>query len=141
MTRINVVPPEALIRQHLVAEYRELPRVFTLAKAAKLRGLDPCGPAIPALYTLGTGHVKFFYPRLRWLVKRHALLVAEMDDRGYRAAIRTMFLSAGLSSLGSEWLGDWTPTAEALRLNLDRIAERGGLRSGHTYEEILNAHA
>lgn len=140
MTRINVIPPEALRREHLVAEYRELPRVFTLAKAAKLRGVDPRGPRIPAAYTLGTGHVLFFYPRLRWLVQRHAALVAEMDARGYRAAIRTMFLSAGLSSLGEEWLGDWTPSADDLRLNLSRIADRGGLRAGFTPKEIIDGH-
>ncbi len=28
MTRINVVPVETPTQQHLVAEYRELPRVF-----------------------------------------------------------------------------------------------------------------
>lgn len=31
MTRINRIPVEELSRQHLVAEYRELPRVFALA--------------------------------------------------------------------------------------------------------------
>ena len=33
MTRINVVPPRLLLDEHLLAEYRELPRVFALAKA------------------------------------------------------------------------------------------------------------
>ena len=34
MTRINCVPVEELHQKHLVAEYRELPRVFRLAEAA-----------------------------------------------------------------------------------------------------------
>ncbi|MBP7000765.1 pyrimidine dimer DNA glycosylase/endonuclease V [Amaricoccus sp.] len=41
MTRINVVPPEELSRAHLVAEYRELPRVFGMVRAMIARGLDP----------------------------------------------------------------------------------------------------
>lgn len=139
MTRVNLVPPEALRREHLVAEYRELPRVFTLAKAAYLRGVDPQKEA-PSSYTLGAGHVKFFYSKLHWCAVRHALLVSEMDARGYKANIRTMFLVAGLSSLPQAWLGDWTPTAEDLRLNLSRIAERGGLRDGFTSQEILNGY-
>jgi deoxyribonuclease (pyrimidine dimer) len=41
MTRINVVPPRELTRQHLIAEYRELPRVFGLVKKAAARGERP----------------------------------------------------------------------------------------------------
>lgn len=34
MTRINVVPVESLYYKHLVAEYREIPRCFSLAHKA-----------------------------------------------------------------------------------------------------------
>ena len=50
MTRINVgICEEELCDQHLVAEYRELPRLF---------GHIPKGP-IPGCFTLGRGHVNY----------------------------------------------------------------------------------
>jgi len=35
MTRINLIPPEELHYKHLVAEYREITRVPTLARKAQ----------------------------------------------------------------------------------------------------------
>ena len=58
MTRINPIDPKELTDQHLLAAYREHPRAFALARP---------GVKVPAKYTLGTGHVKFFYPRTLWL--------------------------------------------------------------------------
>lgn len=117
MTRINCVPPSELTRQHLVAEYRELPRVFGLVRAAIDRGETPT-PA-PA-YTLGKGHVRFFYTRLAWLARRQAALIAEMQRRGYAPA----YGAPTLDDFPQEWCGDWDPPAEALRVNRARIAER-----------------
>jgi deoxyribonuclease (pyrimidine dimer) len=70
MTRINVVAPRDLTDQHLLAEYRELPRVFTLAQAWLDRGKPG---ALPERYALGTGHVKFFYDKTDYLAKRQRL--------------------------------------------------------------------
>ena len=82
MTRINCVPVQELSGPHLVAEYRELPRVFALARKAAARGVvEPT-----ACYTLGKGHLLFFYTRLGYLVRRHAELIAEMKRRGYKPA-------------------------------------------------------
>lgn len=125
MTRINCIPPSELCRQHLVAEYRELPRVVTLAKGACLRGLTPETLLAPPAYTLGRGHVLFFYARLGFIVQRFHELVAEMDDRGYIARIRPFALCAGLETFpGRQWLCEWKPTPEAQALNRARIAER-----------------
>lgn len=38
MTRINLIPPSELHYKHLVAEYRELPRVFGLVRRAQANG-------------------------------------------------------------------------------------------------------
>ena len=73
MTRINLVPPSELHDKHLLAEYRELPRVFKLAR--------PCDD-IPEKYCLGTGHVKFFYNKLEFLYKRQCQLCEEMKRQG-----------------------------------------------------------
>ncbi len=112
MTRINCVPPYELVDKHLVAEYRELPRVFTLA-----RRLRP-GEA-PAKYTLGRGHVLFFYDKLTYLHTRHGLLVEEMRRRGF-----TVNYPLPPKNYDLELYGNWSPTEEAMTLNRERIAER-----------------
>jgi len=115
MTRINVIPPAHLTDQHLIAEYRELPRVFRLAQAWVDRGKP--GP-IPARYTLGAGHVRFFYPRTGWLAARQALLIDECLDRGFDISHRTPPQPVE----GAD--GSWEPDDEAMELNLDRLATR-----------------
>lgn len=120
MTRINCVPPQELHQKHLVAEYRELPRVFALAHAAMLRGEVPTDPRNPKDYVLGSGHVRFFYPRLGYLRRRFAALVAEMKSRGYAPK----HLDVPKVELPNEWLTDWEPDAKALKLNRERIALR-----------------
>jgi len=121
MTRINCVPVQELTRPHLIAEYRELPRVFGLARKAWERGLGPCPPE----YTLGKGHLLFFYTRLGYLARRHAELVQEMRRRGYQPSFTTPLAQAHADLPAALW-GDWRPTPRALALNRQRIAERGG---------------
>ena len=119
MTRINCIPVEELTAAHLVAEYRELPRVFALARKAAERGTL----AGPDRYTLGTGHMRFFYTRLAYLARRHQALVAEMRRRGYQprfdGVTRTDF-----PDIPAACWQDWEPTPEAMAQNRARIAER-----------------
>lgn len=78
MTRINVVDTKLLTDQHLMAEYRELPRIFTLVNKGKAKG------DIPPTYRMGKGHVSFFYDKLLYLADRyHYKIVPELRDRGY----------------------------------------------------------
>jgi len=119
MTRINVVPPSELCRQHLVAEYRELPRIFTLARNALDRGEKPDDKRNPVSYTLGTGHCRFFYSRLGWLHDRHQQLVNEMLNRGYQP---TIFLDP--VDMPSNWMKPWKPSAADLDINRQRILAR-----------------
>jgi deoxyribonuclease (pyrimidine dimer) len=120
MTRINVIPPRELIRQHLLAEYRELPRVFGLVRRAQQRGERPDMSAVPA-YTLGKGHVRFFYPRLKWLRKRYDALRKEMTRRGYKMSIYGNELYAGIDDA---WWSDWRVTDEAIKINRARIKDK-----------------
>lgn len=122
MTRINCIPPAQLSGPHLVAEYRELPRVFALARAAISRGERPDDPRNPKDYTLGTGHVRFFYGRLGYLAKRQASLVAEMKSRGYDPKFTQT--DELLDGIPEEWRSDWTPTQQAVAINRKRIEER-----------------
>lgn len=79
MTRINVVPVTELTNKHLIAEYRELPRIYKAALKFYLRGDKSI---IPSTYRLGEGHVKFFYNKLGFINKRHKELINEMTSRG-----------------------------------------------------------
>lgn len=122
MTRINCIPPQELTGPHLVAEYRELPRIFALVRAAAARGERPDDPRNPLEYRLGSGHVRFFYPRLGYLVERQTALIADMRARGYQPSYdRTDHLTDGIAA---EWCGGWVPSDQAMALNRARITER-----------------
>lgn len=106
MTRINTIPVTTLTDAHLLAEYRELPRVFALA-------LD--GRPTPPRYTLGAGHMRFFLPHLGWLGRRHADLTRELLARGYNLTPHPPLPTDG---------GDWEPSDADHALNLARLHER-----------------
>ena len=126
MTRINCIPPSELTGPHLVAEYRELPRVFSLVRAAIARGEQPDDNRNPGEYRLGPGHIRFFYPRLGYLARRQAALVAEMLARGYAPGFTET--AHFLDGFPPWWCADWQPDGGAIALNRARIAER--LRAG-----------
>lgn len=128
MTRINVLAPSLLTRKHLVAEYREVPRVFTGVRKAQARGLHPRDLDIPSEYTLGTGHVLFFYDKLYYVGMRYLNLVAEMRARGYHVS----FPVPNIAGIDAEWFGKYVPTPEAVQINIRRLNERGN--DGHFYE-------
>lgn len=119
MTRINCVPVEELSGAHLVAEYRELPRVFALVEKAAARGSFEQ----PGAYTLGRGHLLFFYTRLGYLARRHRELIDEMKRRGYKPAFSGVERSQFPAIPDTFWQ-DWSPTPEAMNLNRARIAQR-----------------
>jgi len=122
MTRINCVPVSELTLKHLLAEYRELPRVFGLVKKAVSRKEKPTDPRFPDTYTLGKGHVLFFYPRLGYLSDRYPDLISELQRRGYRPKYQDAWEL--IDGIPDEWFGSWTPTPEAQKINRQRICER-----------------
>ena len=122
MTRINCVPVKELHNKHLVAEYHELPRVFGIVRTALDRGRDPANVGAPAEYTLGEGHVKFFYTRLGYLLERQAELVIEMMERKMKPKMPDI---RGLAvGIPASLLNSWMPTDAAMALNRARLAER-----------------
>lgn len=123
MTRINCVDPTTLCQQHLVAEYRELPRVFGAAKKAANRGEKHNDDRNPRSYVLGKGHMRFFYPRLGYLIKRQNKIVNEMKRRGLTVNFEPPCRS-DYNELADEWFGDWVPTNEEIEINKKRIVDR-----------------
>lgn len=86
MTRINVgIAPEELCDRHLLAEYRELPRMVPHAHF-RLKRFAGTG-ARPALPTLNTGHMAYFLPYGPWLQARFLALVSEMRFRGFNPTL------------------------------------------------------
>lgn len=122
MTRINCVPVTELSDAHLGAEYRELPRIFSLVHKAHLRGERANDPRNPKEYVLGTGHVRFFYPRLAYLVQRFADIVFECKRRNRKCSFEAV--PECLAEIPTEFFGHWEPTEKALQLNRARILER-----------------
>jgi len=119
MTRINLVHPSELHRKHLVAEFRELPRVFSLARKAQY---DMHKRSQPNEYTLGKGHVIFWYTRLQYLSDRYDQLCLEMQTRGYTCnRVPKQELEQGIDR--SMFFG-YNPTEKALAENRQRIKDR-----------------
>lgn len=108
MTRVNVIPVSELSDQHLLAEYRELPRVLK----QKINTKDA-----PQNYCLGKGHVKWGKKHELFLAKRYVDLVKEMKFRNFHVSYNTLF---DLSIL----TGDYNPTKAAIEINRKRIKEK-----------------
>jgi len=111
VTRINCIEPSELTDQHLLAEYRELPRIFALARALKPK-------EEVERYRLGSGHVRFFYPRTGFLAQRQKELISECLRRGFQISHHTA--PDPIEGLD----GDWTPTLEDQRVNLERLCAK-----------------
>jgi len=121
MTRINLIDPSELTGKHLVAETREITRVFGLARKAQF-DIIKGKRKLPTEYTLGTGHVLFFYNKLKFIALRYQSLVAEMQSRGYKPnKISTIVLMQGIDK--SLYL-DYHPTQAAIEINKQRISNR-----------------
>lgn len=122
MTRINVVPVQELCNQHLMAEYREMPRLVANLHSALNRKSKPFDMSeISPEYLLGPGHVKFFFDKFKYLHLRHIQITDELLRRGYTLSNTD---SSIFQTVDSKWYKDYTPTAKALELNRARIKER-----------------
>lgn len=145
MTRINTIDPSLLLNEHLIAELRELPRIPNAVLSGKAKiNLSK----IPAVYTLGTGHVTFFYNKLGYLRDRHVALRAEYLTRNGKEYMDGAYEDFNLSPLSNSLFhrhlcADWQPTPESVKINVERIRERFELRK-RAYRfgtEIINDEA
>lgn len=81
MTRINAnINPMWLADEHLIAEHREIARLPKLASKA-LNNPNFGSKNIPTKFTLGTGHVVFFYFKYHFTRDRYNLLYNECKRR------------------------------------------------------------
>jgi deoxyribonuclease (pyrimidine dimer) len=119
MTRINCIPPECLLDQHLLAEYNE-----TAMALASLRRSKASSKPLPQrdTYTLNAGHVIFFYDKGAFLKRRYESLKVELLKRNYDLDPNRKM----------EWevydnvylMKDWKPSIVDQKTNVARILER-----------------
>lgn len=122
MTRINLVSPEELSDQHLMAEYREMPMVpAALRRSLRTKSVDAVLASIPENFTLNTGHVRFFYDKLYYLNVRYHQLVLALSQRGYNLQWEGRFKLDGFPEV---FYGDWEPTSRDFDIIRERIASK-----------------
>ena len=120
MTRINLVDPEELTDQHLVAEYRE---IFMVGSALQrsLRSPNWNENRIPEAFTLNKGHVMFFYNKGSYLNERYVRIIHEMRARGMNPDTDRTFKR---EQWPDELFNDWSPTEADKDIVRERIAIR-----------------
>jgi hypothetical protein len=116
MTRINVgVHPRDLTDKHLLAEHREIKRIPNMVKSGKAKIEN-----IPDQFTLGKGHVKFFYNKLGFLLRRYNHLYDECIKRGFAV---TAYHEAW-DNIPKELMGNYIPSKLDRKIILERINQR-----------------
>lgn len=104
MTRINAgILPLELCNKHLLAEHREIKRIPNIIKSGKADLLN-----IPKEFTLGKGHVKFFYNKLLYLKKRYIEIYNELQHRGFNVT----YFGDSFKDLPVELYNDWLVSSE-----------------------------
>lgn len=129
MTRINCTPVETLSDKHLLAEYKELPRIFTAVKKLYDNGGSVLDKDIPDDYKLGAGHVTFFYDKWPYLLWRYEKLRLELKVRDFNVNEGLFeeiifsaydFLYKHINEIGY----DWIPTPQDMYINMARLCHR-----------------
>lgn len=116
MTRINVgILPSELTDKHLLAEHREIKRIPNTIKSGKAIIEN-----IPSTFSLGKGHVKFFYDKLLYLKNRYISLYEECLKRGFNVS---NYIEAW-NDLPPNLMNDYMPTNSDRKIVLERIEER-----------------
>ena len=116
MTRINIgIPPKELTNKHLIAEHRELKRIPNVVAKGRYNLKN-----IPSQFSLGKGHVSFFYDKLGYLKERYVDLYNECLARGFNVQ---SYLGSW-DGVPSMLMNGYTPTARDVEIIRERIADR-----------------
>lgn len=122
MTRINAkIQPRHLCDQHLVAEYREIVRIPNVVRANPERARKT---KRPDHFVLGTGHVVFFYDKLRFLHYRFLELCTVMRERKFAVNMTDEMFHNLPEDLYNDWRPVLTHFDEANRIVCQRICEK-----------------
>lgn len=75
---------------------------------------------IPIQFKLGKGHVKFFYNKCGYLLKRYKEIYKECLKRGYKI----QNYENAWNNIPDELMGDYEPSIEDIKVVEERIKER-----------------
>lgn len=121
MTRVNVINVYELSDQHLIAEYRELPRCvkqnISIVNA-------------PSLYCLGKGHMKFCRCHILFLLDRYNKICEELLYRGFKISYMAQDLIQWAKDNINNYhiLKNYVPRDEDIALNKNRLIEKYRLK-------------
>ena len=103
-----------------MAEYRE---IFMIGPALQrsLKSESWNSNKIPKKFTLGKGHVMFFYDKGRYLFKRYDEIREELKKRNFKLDDHRHFKTY---QFPTEYFNDWDPSEEDQSIVLKRIEER-----------------
>lgn len=117
MTRFNLIPVTELSDQHLIAEYREIPRIIKQEHIY-------IGDA-PDRYVLGKGHVKWAVKHGNFCLTRYYYICEEMKYRGFKVNYPYEDLAKIAEDNQVTWYTEnYHPTEEEIELSRNRIIEK-----------------
>lgn len=116
MTRINCgIPVKELVDRHLLAEAREIKRIPNCVSRGRYNLKN-----IPKKFTLGKGHVAFFYDKLKYLKDRYEDIYNECKFRKFNV----QYWGNAWDNVPKELMNDYTPTEQDKEIIRQRIKER-----------------
>jgi hypothetical protein len=119
MTRVNAgVDPALLHPKQLLAEHYEMVRIPNSIRKGRAKIDDK----LPKAFTLGKGHVRFFYDKLDYLRARYFEVRSECVKRGFNVQD---FSSAFDGIPEKLFQSGWCPSAADRSLVVERIQQRG----------------
>ena len=117
MTRINTgIEAKELPNKLLLAELREIKRIPNVIKSGRYNMSGQ-----PEEFTLGTGHVKFFYDKLEYLLERYNNLRWEALYRGFNVSD----WSEAWNGVPAELMNNYQETQRDRDILIERIEEKG----------------
>lgn len=137
MTRVNAdIDPKKLHRAHLIAEIREITMVpASLRRSLRTKSIQDVLESIPDTFSLGKGHVKFFYNKIGFLQYRFTRIADEMERRSFVPDRTRIEAFDGFDAM---WTGHWQATDDDNLIVMERITMRIEQKP-HLYKDALNA--
>lgn len=120
MTRINVIPVYELSNQHLIAEYRELPRCIKQDISIK---------NAPKKYCLGKGHMKWAHCHIVFLLTRYKEICDEIIYRNFKVNYTYLeLLKWTYNNVNHSLFCDYIPDQIDMFINKQRLIQKYNLK-------------
>ena len=122
MTRIYCTPVDQMSIKALKGEYRQICVLQLHVSKVLRRGTNPLDSTQmlrPDHYKFGEGHLRFFYDKLSYALKRQIDIEFELRKRKIKP--RKPSFSLQNYSFPIQLLNDWEPTPEAIELSNNAV--------------------